>query len=104
VGPALETLPTLEGPFDLSFIDADKANIPAYFDWAVKLGRPGGVIVVDNVVRQGGLIDEANTDPSVAGVRKLHDLLSQDTRVTATTIQTVGSTGYDGFTLALING
>jgi predicted O-methyltransferase YrrM len=102
VGPALETLPTLEGPFDLSFIDADKVNIPAYFDWAVKLGRPGGVIVVDNVVRNGRLVDAADSDQNVGGVRKLHELLSQDRRVKATTIQTVGSKGYDGFTLALI--
>jgi predicted O-methyltransferase YrrM len=102
VGPALETLPTLDGPFDLSFIDADKANIPAYFDWAVKLGRAGGVIVVDNVVRNGRLIEEADTDQNVAGVRKLHELLAHDRRVAATTIQTVGSKGYDGFTLAFI--
>jgi predicted O-methyltransferase YrrM len=104
VGPALETLPTLDGPFDLSFIDADKVNIPAYVDWAIKLGRAGGVIVVDNVVRNGALADEANTDQSVAGVRRLHEMLSQDIRVAATTIQTVGSKGYDGFTLAMIAG
>ncbi|HVA75192.1 MAG TPA: O-methyltransferase [Acidimicrobiales bacterium] len=105
VGPALETLPALqsEGPFDMTFIDADKVNIPAYFDWAVKLGRPGSIIVVDNVVRDGKLIDESTTDPNVEGVRRLHEALSSDGRVTATTIQTVGSKGYDGFTVALVN-
>lgn len=105
VGPALDTLPglTQEGPFDLTFIDADKANIPAYFDWAVKLSRPGAIIVVDNVVRDGKLIDGSSTDPNVQGVRRLHELLETDARVTATTIQTVGSKGYDGFTIALVN-
>ena len=104
VGAALETLPTLTGPFDLTFIDADKVNIPAYFSYAVDLGRPGGIIVVDNVVRNGALIDAATDDPSVAGVRRLHEMLADDDRVSATTIQTVGGKGYDGFTLALIAG
>lgn len=104
VGAALETLPTLTGPFDLTFIDADKVNIPAYFSYAVDLGRPGGIIVVDNVVRNGALIDAATDDPSVAGVRRLHEMLAGDDRVSATTIQTVGGKGYDGFTLALIAG
>jgi predicted O-methyltransferase YrrM len=105
VGAALDTLPALddEAPFDLVFIDADKASIPAYFDWAVKLSRPGSVVVVDNVVREGKLIDESGTDPSVEGVRRLHELLAADERVTATTIQTVGSKGYDGFTIAVVN-
>jgi len=102
VGAALDTLPKLSGPFDLSFIDADKANIPAYFDWAVKLSRPGSLIVVDNVVRDGGLIDP-NGDESVQGVRRLHEQLANDRRVSATTIQTVGNKGYDGFTLAIVN-
>lgn len=104
VGAALETLPTLTGPFDLTFIDADKVNIPAYFSYAVDLGRPGGIIVVDNVVRNGALIDAATDDPSVAGVRRLHGMLADDDRVSATTIQTVGGKGYDGFTLAMIAG
>ena len=106
VGPALETLPGLgpEGPFDLTFIDADKANIPAYFDWAVRLSRPGSVVVVDNVVRNGALVDSATTDENVRGVRRLHEALASDRRVTATTIQTVGSKGYDGFTIAFVGG
>jgi predicted O-methyltransferase YrrM len=102
VGPALESLPQLTGPFDLSFIDADKVNIPTYFDWAVKLSRPGSLIVVDNVVRDGKLIDP-DGDEAVQGVRRLHEMLAGDKRVTATTIQTVGSKGYDGFTLAVVN-
>jgi predicted O-methyltransferase YrrM len=106
VGAALDTLPELEaeraGPFDLSFIDADKVNIPAYFDWSVRLSRPGGLIVVDNVIRNGAVIDASSEDPSVRGVRALNELLAGDTRVSATTIQTVGSKGYDGFTVALV--
>ena len=108
VGAALDLLPQIEkegvGPFDLSFVDADKVNIPAYFDWCVKLSRPGGVIVVDNVVRSGALANSATTDPSVEGVRALHQMLADDPRVSATTIQTVGSKGYDGFTLAVVQG
>jgi predicted O-methyltransferase YrrM len=108
VGPALETLPTLQsegaGPFDLVFIDADKAAIPDYMEWSVKLGRPGTAIVVDNVVRNGSLIDSASEDPAVAGVRRLHEMLASDRRFEATTIQTVGSKGYDGFTLAVLTG
>jgi predicted O-methyltransferase YrrM len=101
VGPALDTLPKLKGPFDLFFIDADKASIPEYFEWAVKLSRPGSVIIVDNVVRNGAVIDK-DGDASVQGVRRLNDILSRDKRVSATTIQTVGGKGYDGFTLALV--
>jgi predicted O-methyltransferase YrrM len=108
VGPALETLPRLAAenpdPFDLVFIDADKANIPDYFVWALKLCRRGSVIIVDNVVRNGAVIDPANTDPSVQGVRRFNEILSGEARVSATTIQTVGSKGYDGFTLALVTG
>jgi predicted O-methyltransferase YrrM len=108
VGPALESLPQLKsegaGPFDLFFIDADKANIPDYFDWAVRLSHPGSVIVVDNVVRQGALADSGSTDPNVVGVRKLHELISGRDDVSATTIQTVGSKGYDGLTVAVVNG
>lgn len=107
VGAALETLPRLEaegvGPFCLTFIDADKVNIPSYFEWAVKLSRPGSLIVVDNVVRQGALVDEHSTDPDVIGVRRLHELIRNDPRVSATTIQTVGSKGHDGLTFAVVN-
>ena len=101
LGPALETLPTLRGPFDLAFIDADKVNIPSYYDWAVKLSRPGSVIIVDNVVRNGAVIDP-DGDAAVKGVRRLNELIAQEQRVDATTIQTVGSKGYDGFTIALV--
>ncbi|MCZ7583533.1 MAG: O-methyltransferase [Deltaproteobacteria bacterium] len=107
VGPALETLLKLKeekaGPFDLAFIDADKANIPAYFNAAIELARPGAVIVVDNVVRDGALADADSDDLSVQGVRCLHEMIAADPRVSATTIQTVGAKGYDGFTLALVN-
>src|SRR5579862_5680105 len=106
VGPALEALPKLAeeglGPFDLIFIDADKANIPAYTDWSIRLSRPGSVIVVDNVVRNGALLDDSEQKPDVVGVRRLHEALSSDRRVSATTIQTVGAKGYDGFTLAVV--
>jgi predicted O-methyltransferase YrrM len=106
VGPALETLPALERqsaePFCLTFIDADKFNIPQYFDWAIKLSRPGGMIIVDNVVRKGALVLESSTDPNVIGVRRLHELIAKDSRVSATTLQTVGAKGYDGLTFALV--
>jgi predicted O-methyltransferase YrrM len=107
VGLALDTLPLLDaegrGPFDLIFIDADKPNIPAYFTWAMKLSRPGSLIIVDNVVRDGAIIDPANEDASVKGVRRLNELLSSDSRISATTIQTVGTKGYDGLTIALVS-
>lgn len=106
VGPALETLPRLEsdgsGPFDLTFIDADKPGIPAYVEWAIRLSRPGSVIVVDNVVREGQVADAASTDPAVLGVREMFDRLAAERRVRATAIQTVGSKGYDGFAIALV--
>jgi predicted O-methyltransferase YrrM len=106
VGPALDTLPALaaEGlqPFDLTFIDADKENIPAYFDWAVQLSRPGSVIITDNVVRNGALVDPDSDDGRVRGVRAFHDMLATRSDVDATTIQTVGAKGYDGFNLALV--
>ncbi len=106
VGRALDTLPQLEaegrGPFDLVFIDADKPSTPDYFGWALKLSRPGSLIVVDNVVRDGALADAASRDPNVEGVRRLHELIAAEPRVSATAIQTVGSKGYDGFALALV--
>jgi predicted O-methyltransferase YrrM len=108
LGPALQTLPKIaaegRGPFDLIFIDADKPSIPQYLDWALKLSRPGSAILVDNVVRDGALADSTNNDPSIQGVRRLHELLGAEPRVVATTIQTVGSKGYDGFTLARVTG
>lgn len=107
VGPALEALPTLAaegaGPFDLTFIDADKVNTPGYFAWALDHSRPGGLIVADNVVRGGTLAETASDDPATLSQRQLHETLAEEPRVTATTIQTVGSKGYDGFTIALVN-
>ena len=104
VGAALDLLPQLrsEPGFDLVFIDADKTNIPEYFDWAVRLARPGSVIVVDNVVRDGRILEQDSTDPNVVGVRRFFSALSTDARVDATTIQTVGAKGYDGLTIARV--
>jgi len=102
VGPALETLPRLAGPFDLVFIDADKQNNPEYFRWALKLSRPGSLIVVDNVVRDGAVLDERSRDGAVQGVRQLYELMAAEPRVAATAVQTVGVKGYDGFAIALV--
>jgi predicted O-methyltransferase YrrM len=104
VGAALDTLPTLEGPFDLVFIDADKPNNPDYFRAALGLCRPGSVIVVDNVVRGGRVADPSNTDPGVVGSRALAELMAAEPTVDATMLQTVGTKGYDGFALALVTG
>jgi len=108
VGAALDTLPTLaaeaRGPFDLVFVDADKPNNPRYFEWALTLTRPGSLIVVDNVIRDGQLIDATNTDPRVQGTRRLYEMLANEPRVSATAIQTVGSKGYDGFVMAIVEG
>ena len=110
VGPALEGLRKLlaegAGPFDLVFIDADKQRTPEYFELALELTRPGSVIVTDNVVRAGELVNADSADAGVQGMRRFHELLARERvggqRVTATTIQTVGAKGYDGFTLALV--
>jgi predicted O-methyltransferase YrrM len=104
IGDAMETLPTLEGPFDLIFIDADKENNAGYFQWAMKLSRPGGVIIVDNVVRKGEVANPDSADEDVLGVRRMVDLIAAEPRVTATAIQTVGGKSYDGFLLAVVNG
>lgn len=105
-GAALDTLPRLfaegRGPFDLIFIDADKANIPAYFDWSINLSHPGSLIVVDNVVRDGEVINARSTDPSIRGVRQFVAQLAADPRVTGTAIQCVGTKGYDGFAIVLV--
>ncbi|WP_150265553.1 O-methyltransferase [Paenibacillus tepidiphilus] len=107
-GPALETLATLEesgyGPFDLIFIDADKPNNPGYLEWAVKLARPGAVIVADNVVRDGEVIDPESADDRVQGIRRFTDLLAAEPRIEATALQTVGAKGYDGFVLGIVTG
>ncbi len=103
VGRALDTLAALiaeaPAPFDFVFIDADKQSIPEYFQASLKLTRPGSVIVVDNVVRRGNVIDAENADPNVQGVRRFTELVSRTPSVSATAIQTVGSKGYDGFAL-----
>jgi predicted O-methyltransferase YrrM len=106
LGQALDTLPQLaaegHGPFDLVFIDADKANTPAYFQWALTLTRRGSLIITDNVVRQGTVVDAASDDASVQGVRHFNAALAAEPRVTATVIQTVGSKGYDGLAIAIV--
>jgi predicted O-methyltransferase YrrM len=106
IGAALDSLPKVErdaiGPFDLVFIDADKPNNPGYLEWALKLSRPGAVIVCDNVVRDGAVVDAKSSDKSVRGIRAFFDMLSAEPRVSATALQTVGSKGWDGFTIALV--
>ena len=87
------------GPFDLIFIDADKPNYPEYLPWALRLSRPGGVIIADNVVRKGAVTDPESPDAYVQGVRRFLDLVAAEPRVDATAIQTVGGKGYDGFAL-----
>jgi predicted O-methyltransferase YrrM len=108
IGPALETLPQLEtegrGPFDLIFIDADKPSTAEYFTWALKLSRPGTLIIVDNVIRKGTLVEAASPDPAVQGMRRFTELLGKEPRILATAIQTVGTKGYDGFAIALVCG
>lgn len=107
VGLALDILRTLEaagtGPFDFTFIDADKANNAEYLAWAIRLGRPGSVIVGDNVVREGAVLSANDTDPSAQGVRRFFDLLAGEPRLNATAIQTVGVKGWDGFALAVLD-
>lgn len=103
IGTALDVLPTIAeenlGPFDLTFIDADKPNNSAYLDWAVRLSRPGAVIVLDNVVRGGAVADSADSSGSNAAVK----WLAAEPRVDSTVIQTVGAKGYDGFAMAIVN-
>lgn len=108
VGAALDLLSEIangkkEVPFDFVFIDADKKNIPAYFEYALRLSKPGTLIVVDNVVREGKLAEADSDDESVQAVRKLHETLGQERRVTATTLQTVGAKGYDGFSIVMVH-
>lgn len=103
VGPAVDNLARLEGPFDLVFIDADKQGNAAYVRAAIRLSRPGTVIVVDNVVREGAVIDADSDDPRVRGTRALFDLVAGEPRLSATAIQTVGSKKWDGFLLAIVD-
>ncbi|HSR94906.1 MAG TPA: O-methyltransferase [Solirubrobacterales bacterium] len=106
VGSALETLPALEGedvgPFDLTFVDADKVHSPEYFAWSLERSRPGSLIVIDNVVRDGTLAEAESDDATIQAQRRLHEMLAAEPRVSATTIQTVGVKGYDGFSVALV--
>jgi predicted O-methyltransferase YrrM len=106
VGKAIDSLPQVaaegHGPFDLIFIDADKPSNADYFAWALKLSHIGSMIIVDNVIRSGAVIDEASSDPSVQGVRRFNSIAAAERRVTLTEIQTVGSKGYDGLAVALV--
>jgi predicted O-methyltransferase YrrM len=106
VGPALESLARLHAdnpaPFDLIFLDADKPNNPAYLEWAIQLSRPGTIIVGDNVIRDGAILDPNDPDPRVSGTRTFLERLGSHPRLEATALQTVGSKGYDGFAIALV--
>ena len=106
VGAALDTLPTLAGreePFDLIFIDADKENNVAYVEWAIKLGAPGSIIVVDNIARSGRVLDPAPEDLQARAVRDMLEMMGENPRLDAAAIQTVGTKGWDGFAVAIIN-
>uniref|UniRef100_UPI002811479D O-methyltransferase n=1 Tax=Streptomyces sp. TaxID=1931 RepID=UPI002811479D len=107
-GAALDTLPLLEregaGPFDFVFIDADKVNNPHYVSWALKLSRPGSLIVVDNVVRGGKVVTPHPDDPAITGTREMFDLVAREPRLDATALQTVGTKGYDGLLIARVTG
>jgi len=107
VAKALDSLAALVNenvpPFDFVFIDADKPSIPDYFQWSLKLTRPGSVIVVDNVIRKGAVVDATSSDPNVQGVRRFNEIVSKTPSVSATTIQTVGTKGYDGFALVRVS-
>ncbi len=106
LGPALDSLPKLAmekpAPFDFIFIDANKSTMDDYFDWALKFSHPGTMIIADNVIRDGGVIDAASTNADIQGVRRFNKRIAAEPRVSATEIQTVGSKGYDGFALVLV--
>jgi predicted O-methyltransferase YrrM len=104
VGAALDILPTLTGPFDLIFIDADKPNNAAYLQWALKLSKPGTIIILDNVVRDGRVLDGLSSDPNTKGTRAAFDLLNAESRIDSTALQTVGLKGWDGFAFGLVKG
>ena len=107
IGAAAETLPRIAAenpaPCDLIFIDADKPSNPIYLDWALKLSRPGTVIVLDNVVRDGRVVDASSTDPNVVGSRAAFDSIGSSPRLDATALQTVGSKGWDGFAIMVVD-
>lgn len=103
VGAALDLLPELEGPFDFIFVDADKKNNPRYLEWGLKLARPGTMILVDNVIRGGAVLDSSLDDPDILGTRELHQLLGTLPGITSTVIQMVGHKGWDGFALVTVH-
>jgi predicted O-methyltransferase YrrM len=106
VGRAVDSLPRIAseglGPFDLVFIDADKPSNADYFGWALRLTRPGSLIVVDNVVRDGGVVDASSAEPAVVGTRRVLEMMAAEPRVAATAIQTVGAKGWDGLAIAVV--
>ena len=106
LGKALDTLPQIaaesRGPFDLIFIDANKSNMPEYFAWSLRLARRGSIIIADNVVREGAVLNAESTDADIQGIRRFAEMLSKEKRVSATAIQTVGSKSYDGFAVILV--
>jgi predicted O-methyltransferase YrrM len=106
VGPASKSLRAMhergDKPFDVIFIDADKKSLPEYLEWSLKLSRPGSVIVADNVVRDGKVLDAGSSDPDIQGVRRMTEMMASNPRLTATAIPTVGARGYDGFAMALV--
>jgi predicted O-methyltransferase YrrM len=106
LGKALDTLPQVaadgRGPFDMFFIDANKSNMPEYFEWSLKLARAGSVIIADNVVREGAVLDAKSKDADIQGVRRFLGMVGKERRVSGTALQTVGTKNYDGFALVLV--
>ncbi|WP_458119421.1 O-methyltransferase [Paenibacillus sp. Z6-24] len=106
-GDALKQLARLDEEdaeaFDFIFIDADKPNNPDYLKWALRFSRPGTVIFGDNVIREGEIINQQSSDPRIKGVRTFYDMLAGEPRITATALQTIGSKGYDGFMIGIVN-
>jgi len=106
LGKALDTLPQIasegRGPFDMFFIDANKSNMPEYFEWSLKLARSGSVIIADNVVREGAVLDANSKDADIQGIRRFLEMVGKEKRVSGTALQTVSSKSYDGFALVLV--
>jgi predicted O-methyltransferase YrrM len=106
LGKALDTLPQVaaegRGPFDMFFIDANKSNMPEYFEWSLKLARKGSVIIADNVVREGAVLDAKTKDADIRGIRRFLEMVGKEKRVSGTALQTVGTKNYDGFAVVLV--